>query len=91
MTKKLRVGLPKGSLQESTLKMFRKAGYHISVGSRSYVPTFDDAELEGLLIRAQEMAPYVARGILDVGLTGHDWVMETGSDVVTVADLLYAK
>ncbi len=91
MSKKLRVGLPKGSLQESTLKMFRKAGYHISVGNRSYVPTFDDPELEGLLIRAQEMAPYVAKGILDVGLTGHDWIVETRSDVVTVADLLYAK
>jgi ATP phosphoribosyltransferase len=91
MERMLRLGLPKGSLQESTLKMFRKAGYHISVGGRSYVPTFDDPELSGLLIRAQEMAPYVARGILDVGLTGLDWITETQSDVETVADLLYAK
>jgi ATP phosphoribosyltransferase len=91
MADKLRVGLPKGSLQDSTLKMFRKAGYHIAVSGRSYVPTFDDPEMEGLLIRAQEMAPYVSKGILDVGLTGLDWIMETDSDVVTVADLLYAK
>ncbi len=91
MTEKLRLGLPKGSLQESTLKMFRKAGFHINVGSRSYIPSFDDPELEGLLIRAQEMAPYVARGILDAGLTGLDWVRETESDVVLVSDLLYAK
>lgn len=91
MDKKLRIGLPKGSLQESTLKMFRMAGFHINVGGRSYVPTFDDPELEGLLIRAQEMAPYVSRGILDAGLTGLDWIRETGSDVEVVADLLYAK
>ncbi len=91
MSDKLRMGLPKGSLQDSTLKMFRKAGYHISVSGRSYVPTFDDPELEGLLIRAQEMAPYIAKGVLDVGLTGLDWIMETDSDVVTVTDLLYAK
>ncbi len=91
MSDKLRMGLPKGSLQDSTLKMFRKAGYHISVSGRSYVPTFDDPELEGLLIRAQEMAPYIAKGVLDVGLTGLDWIMETDSDVITVTDLLYAK
>ncbi len=91
MSDKLRMGLPKGSLQDSTLKMFRKAGYHISVSGRSYVPTFDDPELEGLLIRAQEMAPYIAKGVLDVGLTGLDWIMETDSDVVIVTDLLYAK
>ncbi len=89
--KKLRLGLPKGSLQDSTMAIFRKAGFHITVGHRSYIPTFDDPELEGLLIRAQEMAPYVDRGILDAGLTGYDWIMETGSDVVSVTDLNYAK
>jgi ATP phosphoribosyltransferase len=91
MSKRLRLGIPKGSLQEATLKMIRKAGWHVSVGGRSYIPTFDDPEMEGLLIRAQEMAPYVARGILDVGLTGLDWITETGAEVITVADLLYAK
>jgi ATP phosphoribosyltransferase len=92
MTEKvLRLGLPKGSLQDSTINIFRKAGFHITVGPRSYIPAFDDSQLEGLLIRAQEMAPYVDRGILDAGLTGLDWVMETGSDVVSVADLNYAK
>lgn len=85
------VGLPKGSLQESTLRMFRRAGFHIAVGRRSYVPTFDDPQMAGLLIRAQEMAPYVEKGILDVGLTGQDWITETSSDVHIVTDLLYAK
>jgi ATP phosphoribosyltransferase len=87
----LRLGLPKGSLQESTLKLFRKAGYHISVSSRSYYPVFDDPEIESMLIRAQEMARYVESGILDCGLTGLDWIMEQAADVKQVAELNYAK
>ncbi|MDA8079891.1 MAG: ATP phosphoribosyltransferase [Nitrospiraceae bacterium] len=89
--KLLNIGLPKGSLQESTLKLFRKAGYHISVSSRSYYPVFDDPEIESMLIRAQEMARYVEDGILDCGLTGYDWIMEQGADVKEVAELNYAK
>ena len=87
----LKIGLPKGSLQESTLKLFRKAGYHISVSSRSYYPVFDDTEVESMLIRAQEMARYVESGILDCGLTGLDWIMEQAADVKEVAELNYAK
>jgi len=91
MNKTLKLGLPKGSLQESTLKLFRKAGYHISVSSRSYYPTFDDPEIQGMLIRAQEMAGYVESGILDCGLTGKDWIMEQNVAVHEVAELIYAK
>lgn len=87
----LRIGLPKGSLQESTLKLFKKAGYNISVDSRSYYPVFDDMEIEALLIRAQEMARYVDDGVLDAGLTGKDWILEQGADVHEVAELNYAK
>ena len=87
----LSIGLPKGSLQDSTIKLFRKAGFTISVGSRSYVPTIDDEELSGLLIRAQEMARYVQDGILDIGLTGRDWVMEQNAKVKEVCPLQYAK
>jgi ATP phosphoribosyltransferase len=89
--KTLRIGLPKGSLQESTLKLFRKAGYHISVSGRSYYPVFDDTEIEAMLIRAQEMARYVESGILDCGLTGYDWIKEQNADVKEVAELNYAK
>ena len=89
--KTLRIGLPKGSLQESTLKLFRKAGYHISVSGRSYYPVFDDSEVEAMLIRAQEMARYVENGILDCGLTGYDWIREQNADVKEVAELSYAK
>lgn len=74
MSKILKLGIPKGSLQESTLKLFRKAGYHITVSSRSYYPSFDDLEIEAMLIRAQEMARYVQDGILNCGLTGKDWI-----------------
>ncbi len=88
---KLTLGLPKGSLQESTLKMFKKAGFNISVGSRSYFPSIDDEEIECMLIRAQEIGKYVEQGVLDCGLTGKDWIMETHSDVAEVADLIYAK
>lgn len=88
---KLRLGLPKGSLQEVTLDLMRKAGFHFSVSSRSYFPSIDDEELEAILIRAQEMATYVEQGIFDAGLTGKDWILETRADVVEVADLVYAK
>lgn len=91
MTQQLKLGLPKGSLQEATFRLFQKAGFHISVGRRSYCPHIDDPELSGLLIRAQEMARYVADGVLDVGLTGRDWVMEQGVRVVEAAELRYAK
>ena len=87
----LKIGLPKGSLQESTLKLFRKAGYHISVSSRSYYPAFDDPDVEAMLIRAQEMAGYVEKGILDCGLTGKDWILEQNAEVHEVAELIYAK
>lgn len=88
---KVKIGIPKGSLQESTINLFRNAGYHITVHSRSYYPAIDDPEMEGMLIRAQEMAIYVENGVLDVGLTGWDWVMEQGAEVVEVANLSYAK
>lgn len=91
MSKVLKIGLPKGSLQESTLKLFRKAGYHISVSSRSYYPSFDDPDIEAMLIRAQEMAGYVESGILDCGLTGKDWILEQNASVHEVAELIYAK
>ena len=87
----LKLGIPKGSLQEATIDLFRRAGFTISVSSRSYFPAIDDPEIECMLIRAQEMARYVADGVLDAGLTGLDWVRENGADVVKVADLIYAK
>jgi len=87
----LRLGLPKGSLQDTTVEMFRKAGYRIRVSLRSYYPEIDDPEIECLLIRAQEMARYVGEGVLDAGLTGHDWVLESGAEVVEVAELIYGK
>ena len=90
-TKMLNLGLPKGSLQESTLKLFKKAGYHIAVSGRSYYPVFDDQEIQSMLIRAQEMARYVENGILDCGLTGYDWIMEQAANVHQVAELNYAK
>jgi ATP phosphoribosyltransferase len=88
---RLVLGLPKGSLQEATFALMRRAGYNIATGSRSYVPTVDDPELELRLLRAQEISRYVEHGLLDAGITGHDWVMENGSDVEEVAELLYAK
>ena len=87
----IKLGLPKGSLQSSTLELFRKAGYNFSVSERSYFPSIDDSELEAMLIRAQEMARYVQDGVFDCGLTGHDWVIENNADVVEVAELIYAK
>lgn len=88
---KLKLGLPKGSLQESTFTMMDKAGYHVTLGSRSYIPSVDDDEIEAILIRAQEMSRYVEQGIMDTGITGKDWILENRSDVVEVADLIYAK
>lgn len=92
MNKKiLKLGIPKGSLQEATAKLFEKAGYNIKFGSRSYFPSIDDKEIECILIRAQEMARYVEEGVLDAGLTGRDWIVESGADVVEVSDLVYSK
>ena len=87
----LKLGIPKGSLENATLDLFRRAGYNITTSSRSYFPAIDDPEIECMLIRAQEMARYVEDGILDAGLTGRDWVEENAADVVAVADLVYAK
>lgn len=87
----LKLGIPSGSLQEATGELFRRAGYKISFRSRSYVPSIDDDEIECLLIRAQEMARYVATGVLDAGLTGYDWIVETGADVHEVAELVFSK
>lgn len=89
--KVLKLGLPKGSLQDSTLELFANAGFKFSVQSRSYFPSIDDDELEAILIRAQEMARYVSQGAFDAGLTGRDWIIETDADVVEVADLVYSK
>jgi len=88
---KLRIGIPKGSLQESTISLFRKAGYHISVSRRSYYPTIDDYQLETMLIRAQEMPIYVENGVLDAGLTGKDWILEQNAQVHEVTELVYGK
>src|SRR5271167_4594829 len=88
---KLRLGIPKGSLQEATLALLARAGLQVYVSPRSYFAGTNDAEIDCMLIRAQEMARYVEHGALDAGLTGFDWVMESGLDVVTVADLIYAK
>jgi ATP phosphoribosyltransferase len=88
---KLKLGIPKGSLENATVDLFRRAGYVITTSSRSYFPGIDDPEIECMLIRAQEMARYVEDGILDAGLTGRDWIEENGAQVVAVADLIYAK
>jgi ATP phosphoribosyltransferase len=91
MTGILKVGFPSGSLEESTLDLFRRAGYKVAVAPRSYVPRIDDPELRGLMFRAQEIAQYVERGVVDVGLTGNDWILESGADVVVVEELVYSK
>ena len=88
---KLMLGLPKGSLEQSTVDMFAKAGYKIEISSRSYYPSIDDPDIECMLIRAQEMSRYVEEGILDCGLTGFDWIQENGSDVIEAAELVYGK
>jgi len=88
---KLKLGLPKGSLEVATIDLFRRAGFSITTSSRSYFPGIDDPDIECMLIRAQEMARYVEDGILDAGLTGRDWIEENEADVIAVADLIYAK
>jgi ATP phosphoribosyltransferase len=87
MERRLGIGLPKGRLQETTGELFAKAGYHLDMPSRSYYPTIDDPEIECILIRPQEMARYVQQGVMDCGITGVDWVVETGADVIELADL----
>ena len=87
----LKLGIPKGSLENATIDLFRRAGFQITVNSRSYFPAIDDPNIECMLIRAQEMARYVEDGVLDAGLTGLDWVTETGATIEPIADLVYAK
>ena len=88
---KLKLGVPKGSLQEATFSLLSKAGFHFSVSSRSYFPSIDDEELEAMLIRAQELPRYVEDGVFDAALTGYDWIIESGAEVVSVSDLIYSK
>ncbi|MBM3264095.1 MAG: ATP phosphoribosyltransferase [candidate division Zixibacteria bacterium] len=88
---KLKMALPKGSLQDSTLELMRKAGFHFTISTRSYFPWIDDDELEAMLIRSQEIARYVEDGVFDAGLTGMDWIIESGADVVEAAELVYSK
>ena len=85
------IGLPKGSLEESTIALFDKAGWKISKSSRSYKPSIDDSELDGRFVRAQEISRYVEQGFFDCGLTGYDWILENNSDIVEVCDLIYSK
>jgi ATP phosphoribosyltransferase len=89
--KPLRLGLPKGSLQDATLQLFARAGWRVTVNSRSYFPGIDDPEINCMLVRAQEMARYVETGALDAGITGRDWVLETGAEVTEIAELPYDK
>ena len=88
---RLKLGLPKGSLQQATIRMFERAGFKVSISERSYAPAIDDPELAPMLLRAQEMSRYVEQGTLDCGITGNDWILENGSDVERVAELVYAK
>lgn len=90
-TNKLKIALPKGSLEEATYHLFKRAGFKINVNSRSYIPSIDDAEIEVVLFRPQEMSRYVEDGIVDCGLTGHDWIVENDSDVVELCELQYSK
>ncbi|MCI0513252.1 ATP phosphoribosyltransferase [candidate division KSB1 bacterium] len=87
----LKLGLPKGSLQETTFQLFQKAGYQFSVSARSYFPVCNDLEIDTMLIRAQEIARYVEEGILDVGLTGKDWILENHADITEIVELIYSK
>ena len=91
MANKLRLGIPKGSLQDATIALFKRAGWNIYADGRSYFPSIDDPEIECMLIRAQEMARYVEDGVLDAGLTGYDWIVENGADVHEVAELIFSK
>ncbi len=88
---RLKLGIPKGSLEQATVQLFQRAGYQLIVSSRSYFPTIDDPEIECMLIRAQEMGRYVADGSLDCGLTGHDWIVESDAHVVELAELVFSK
>jgi len=88
---RLKLGIPKGSLQDSTVELFAKAGWRISISSRSYYPGIDDPEIDCMMVRAQEMARYVENGAIDAGLTGKDWILETGADVEEIAELVYSK
>ncbi|MFH1593384.1 MAG: ATP phosphoribosyltransferase [Candidatus Omnitrophota bacterium] len=88
---KLKLGIPKGSLQDLTVKLFKKAGFNVSISARSYFPSIDDDEIEAVLFRAQEMSRYVESGIIDCGITGRDWILENNSKVTKVAELMYAK
>ena len=91
MTTLLKLGIPAGSLNEATVDLFQRAGYRITSSSRSYFPEIDDDEIECLMVRAQEMACYVEQGVLDAGITGHDWVLETGADVQEICELIFSK
>lgn len=91
MSALLKLGIPAGSLNEATIELFERAGYRITSSSRSYFPEIDDDEIECLMVRAQEMARYVEQGVLDAGITGHDWVVETGADVHEVCELIFSK
>ena len=91
MTRVLNLGIPSGSLQNACAELFEQAGYRIAFPSRSYYPEVDDPEIDCLLVRAQEMARYVEQGVLDAGITGHDWVRETGADVVERAEFVFSK
>jgi ATP phosphoribosyltransferase len=89
--KKLKIGLPKGSLQESTIKILKKAGFNVHTNERSYYPVIDDSEIEALLIRAQEISRYITAEVLDCGITGQDWILENDSDIKTICELAYSK
>lgn len=91
MNQRLKLGLPKGSLQESTFKLFKRAGWNFTISSRAYKPYCDDSEIEALLIRSQEISVYIEQGVFDVGITGRDWILENESNVVEVCELVYAK
>jgi len=91
MSRQLKIGIPKGSLEKSTIELFKKAGWKISVSSRNYFPAINDKEISCSLVRAQEMASYIDSGVLDLGLTGMDWILENNSDVEIISDLVYSK
>jgi ATP phosphoribosyltransferase len=91
LSQQIKIGLPKGSLQDSTFDLFKRAGFHVQVSSRSYFPSINDDEIEPVLFRAQEMSRYVEDGVIDMGLTGHDWICENHSDVIEVCELVYSK
>jgi ATP phosphoribosyltransferase len=87
----LKLGIPTGSLQKATVELFSKAGFNITDSERSYLPRIDDDQIRLILLRAQEMSRYVEDGVLDAGITGYDWIMENGSDVIEICELAYSK